>query len=51
MYGRDEGICCGMWRYHYYDRKDGTYVCGNSLSEYDGCETDYRDSCEDAEER
>lgn len=42
-------VICGKCRWH--RTQGGEWTCTNPEGEYYGMETEYRDSCEDGEER
>lgn len=41
--------CCGNCKYHKND--DGDWICNNPDSECYGCVTEYKDICDQQEER
>ena len=43
--------CCGTCRHHQRDPWDDEWVCNNEDSECYGVNTEYRDSCDDYEEK
>lgn len=43
--------CCGTCIWHDYDKEHNDFFCANNESEYVGDYTDYRDSCDEYEER
>lgn len=43
--------CCGACKWHKYDDEWGDWSCLCKASEYYGCVTEYRDACDDWEER
>ena len=45
---REEKVC-GKCRYHRCEC--GEWFCDNDRSDYCGCETEYKDTCPDFEER
>ena len=47
----DEEKVCGKCKWHRYSRIDGCFVCVSDQSEMSGEETEYKDHCEDWEER
>lgn len=43
--------CCGTCKYHHHEHIDDGWVCVNDRSDYVACWTEYKDSCEEYEER
>ena len=42
---------CGNCKYNRYDPVNESFYCGNTDSEYYGCESFYEDTCDEWEER
>ena len=40
---------CGTCRYHWYEKVQDDWACGNPVSECYGIETDYTDECDEWE--
>lgn len=43
------GQICGTCRYHWYEKVQDDWACGNPVSECYGIETDYTDECDEWE--
>lgn len=48
---KEEKEVCGTCQYHRFDKRQGVFICVNDDSEYCGLDTEYKDTCENYEDR